>query len=471
MKLFSYLLAIIALSASANIAQAQSLQEIYELALNNDAQLKAYRAQFKADQEQAIIARSALLPRVSASYDYSETETTTIANSLVGLDESGGGIIREIESFSDTTAKGYVVSLNQALFDLPAWFSFQSTRALSDRAEATFAAQQQDLIVRVAQAYFGVLRAEDNLAASQAQERALARQLEQTQQRFEVGLIALTDVHEAQAVFDLARVARLTDENNLAVALEGLSVLTNVDHDRLSTLSETFPITPPEPADRAAWVDFALANNLELKAARLGEDAAQQNSRSKTLEHMPKISGSFSTSDFNTEGISEQESVFNVPPRSERDQDVIRLRVEVPLFAGGSISANRRRAAEQFNASKEQRIGLQRNTIAQTRSLHMTVQSDVARVKARAQSIVSSQSALEATQAGYEVGTRNVVDVLNAQNALYTAQRDYANTRYDYVLNQLRLKQKAGLLSPADIVELDAFLEAPGPVTQSQQGL
>jgi outer membrane protein len=284
-----------------------------------------------------------------------------------------------------------------------------------------------------------------------------------------VGLIALTDVHEAQAVFDLARVARLTDENNLAVALEGLSVLTNVDHDRLSTLSETFPITPPEPADRAAWVDFALANNLELKAARLGEDAAQQNSRSKTLEHMPKISGSFSTSDFNTEGISEQESVFNVPPRSERDQDVIRLRVEVPLFAGGSISANRRRAAEQFNASKEQRIGLQRNTIAQTRSLHMTVQSDVARVKARAQSIVSSQSALEATQAGYEVGTRNVVDVLNAQNALYTAQRDYANTRYDYVLNQLRLKQKAGLLSPADIVELDAFLEAPGPVTQSQQ--
>ena len=274
MKLFSYLLAIIALSASAHIAQGQSLQEIYELALNNDAQLKAYRAQFKADQEQAIIARSALLPRVSASYDYSETETTTIANSLVGLDESGGGVIREIESFSDTTAKGYVVSLNQALFDLPAWFSFQSTRALSDRAEATFAAQQQDLIVRVAQAYFGVLRAEDNLAASQAQERALARQLEQTQQRFEVGLIALTDVHEAQAVFDLARVARLTDENNLAVALEGLSVLTNVDHDRLSTLSETFPITPPEPADRAAWVDFALANNLELKAARLAEDAA-----------------------------------------------------------------------------------------------------------------------------------------------------------------------------------------------------
>ena len=186
---------------------------------------------------------------------------------------------------------------------------------------------------------------------------------------------------------------------------------------------------------------------------------------------MPKISGSFSTSDFSTEGISEQESVFNVPPRSERDQDIVRLRVEVPLFAGGSISANRRRAAEQFNASKEQRIGLQRNTIAQTRSLHMTVQSDVARVKARAQSIVSSQSALEATQAGYEVGTRNVVDVLNAQNALYTAQRDYANTRYDYVINQLRLKQKAGLLSPADIVELDAFLEAPGPVTQSQQGL
>jgi outer membrane protein len=145
------------------------------------------------------------------------------------------------------------------------------------------------------------------------------------------------------------------------------------------------------------------------------------------------------------------------------------LRLEVPLFAGGAISANRRRAAEQFNAARESRMGSQRNTIAQTRAQHMTVLSDAARVKARAQAIVSSKSALEATQAGYNVGTRNVVDVLNAQNALYAAERDYANTRYDYVLNQLRLKQQAGLLSPKDVADLSKYLEAPKAVTQSGQ--
>jgi outer membrane protein len=314
-----------------------------------------------------------------------------------------------------------------------------------------------------------VLRAQDNLAASKAQERALERQLEQTQQRFEVGLIALTDVHEAQAAFDLAQVARIIDDNNLAVALESLSVLTAVEHERLYTLGEAFPIAPPSPADRSAWVGFALENNLQLKASRLNETAAQQNAKSKRLEHAPTITGSFSNSDFDTDGTSRQDSVFNVPPRSQREQDVIRLRVQMPLFAGGAISANRRRAAEQFNAARESRIALQRNTIAQTRSLHMTVMSDVSRVQARAQAIVSSQSALDATQAGYEVGTRNVVDVLNAQNALYAAKRDYANSRYDYVINQLRLKQQAGLLSPQDVLDLDRHLDAPGAVTQSTQ--
>ncbi|WP_438984145.1 TolC family outer membrane protein [Aequoribacter sp.] len=458
-----------ALVFSATVSHAQSLQDIYELALENDAQLKAYAAQFRADREQETLAKSALLPQVGASYDYNETETSTVANSLVGLDANGNGIIEEIESFSDTTSKGYTVSLSQALFDLPAWFTFQASKSLSEQAEATFAAQQQDLIVRVSEAYFGVLRAKDNLEASKAQERALERQLEQTQQRFEVGLIALTDVHEAQAAFDLARVGRLTDENRLDVALENLSVLTNVEHERLFTLSSDFPVAPPEPADRAAWVDFALENNLQLKASRLGETAAQQNAKAKRLEHAPTISGSFSTSDFETEGVSRQDSIFNVPPRSDREQDVVRLRLEVPLFAGGAISANRRRAAEQFNAARESRIGLQRNTIAQTRALHMTVLSDAARVKARAQAIVSSKSALEATQAGYNVGTRNVVDVLNAQNALYAAERDYANTRYDYVLNQLRLKQQAGLLSPKDVADLSKYLEAPKAVTQSGQ--
>ncbi|MEQ8801260.1 MAG: TolC family protein, partial [Haliea sp.] len=152
---------------------------------------------------------------------------------------------------------------------------------------------------------------------------------------------------------------------------------------------------------------------------------------------------------------------FDTSPNSELDENTWQIRLDVPLFSGGAVSANRRRAAQEFNVARENRINLSRNTVTNARSLHMTVVSDVSRVAARAQAIVSSQSALDATQAGYEVGTRNVVDVLNAQNTLFAAQRDYANSRYDYILNTMRLKEQAGLLSPEDIQALDAVLVPP----------
>jgi outer membrane protein len=155
------------------------------------------------------------------------------------------------------------------------------------------------------------------------------------------------------------------------------------------------------------------------------------------------------------------------PPDQDTEQHAWEIRVDLPLYSGGAISANRRAAAQEFNAAREERINLTRNTVTNTRSLHMTVISDVSRIAARKQSIVSSKSSLDATQAGYEVGTRNVVDVLNAQNTLFSAERDYANSRYDYILNMMRLKEQAGLLSPEDIIRLDASLETPPPPTAS----
>jgi outer membrane protein len=310
-----------------------------------------------------------------------------------------------------------------------------------------------------------VLRAQDNLSASQAQERAFERQLEQTQQRFEVGLIAITDVYEAQAARDLSQVNRIVDENNVSVALERLSILTGQRHSLINVLQEDFDIKLPEPADRAAWVDFAMQNNFNLQAARYGEEASRQSAKASKMGHAPTVSGNYTYSDYSTEGdlTRKPTTTFDISPNSDNEFNSWQIRVDVPLFSGGAVSSQRRRAAQEFNATRENRINLSRNTVTNTRSLHMTVVSDVSRIAARKQSIVSSTSSLDATQAGYEVGTRNVVDVLNAQNTLFSAQRDYANSRYDYILNIMRLKEQAGLLSPDDINNLDSFMETPPP--------
>lgn len=447
--------------------QAESLRDIYELALENDAQLKSEQAQYLANLENENLSRSALLPQISANYDYTDNDEDRDGESF-GVD---GGVITPINTFTNTdiVRDGYQVSLRQALFDLPAWFSFQSGKELTKQAESTFAANQQNLIVRTVEAYLLVLRAQDNLASSQARERAFERQLEQTQQRFEVGLIAITDVYEAQSASDLSRVDRIVDENNVSVALERLSVLTGRAHSSVNLLKEDFEINPPDPIDRAKWVDFALANNFNLAASRFAEEAARQVAKANKLEHAPTVSGQYAYSDFSIDGdlTRKPQTEFDTSPNSDTELNTWTIRLDVPLYSGGAISANRRKAAQEFNAARENRINLSRNTVTNARSLHMTVLSDVSRVAARGQSIVSSRSALDATQAGYEVGTRNVVDVLNSQNLLSLAERDYANSRYDYILNVMRLKEQAGLLSPQDVYNLDSYLVPPTSASAS----
>ena len=447
---------------------ADTLVDIYELALENDALLKSRVAQYNADIELEKLALAPLLPQARAGYTVTDSETETTSPNLF-VDEGGGLNTIDVTSVRDTESDGYDVSLSQTLFDLSAWFSWRAGKETTQQARATLSAAQQDLIVRVVQSYFGVLRAQDNLRASQAQERAFERQLEQTRQRFEVGLIAITDVYEAEAARDLAQVTRIVDENNVAVAKENLSVLTGQTPGSLYVLGESFNPRPPEPADRSEWVDFALENNNQLAAARFAEEAARQNATAFKMGHAPKVTASYRYQDTETTGtiVQDRNSPFLFDPDSEQNNETWQIRLDVPLFAGGAISANRRRAAEQFNTARESRINLTRTTVTQARSLHMTVMSDVSRVMARKQSIVSSQSALDATQAGYEVGTRNIVDVLNAQNKLFGAQRDYANSRYDFVINSLRLKEVAGTLSPEDIARLEGFLLAPPAPTAS----
>jgi outer membrane protein len=427
--------ALFSMLAASPFALADNLKEIYQLALQNDPQLRAAEAQFNANQETRIQARSALLPQIGFNYSINDTSAKTNLGD------------------SDTDSNGYTLRLEQTLFNLSSWYSFKAGKSLSEQAAAQFAADQQSLMVRTAEAYFNVLRAKDVLASSSAEEKAIARQLEQTQQRFDVGLIAITDVHEATAAYDLALVKRLSDEGQLGIAYEALSVLTGQAHNNLSLLKVNFPTSKPEQ-NREHWVDLALANNNALKVAQLGSESALQKARASKAGHMPTVTASLSRSDYSFDG--------DLAPTSPEDQEQTQISVslDIPLFSGGAVSSKRRQAYQQYYQSQEGFTAATRNTIQAIRSLHLTVSTDAARVAAQNKSITSAQSALDATEAGYQVGTRNVVDVLNAQRNLYASRRDYANARYDYVIDSLKLKEQAGTLNPQDIYDLNDWLEA-----------
>jgi outer membrane protein len=462
------LLAALLFSASATMAD--TLTDIYELALKNDPTLRAAQANYRAGLESENIGLSGLLPQINANVNYTDSAQNTIGTNPFS-EITGVGVDNEVDAIS----KGWGVTLDQRLFDMPAWFTFEQGKKLNEQAEAQFAADQQDLVVRVAEAYFNVLRAQDNLEASKAQEAANKRQLEQTQQRFDVGLIAITDVHEAQASFDLSVATRLGDQGNLGVSKEALSILTGQAHYNFWTLVSDYPITNPDPMDKDQWVEFALTNNYDLKVAKAARDVSHNQAKSSKYEHMPKLTARLGYDDTHTNvnTIENVQNAFIGSNSFENDVDgtSISVTLSMPIYAGGAISANSRRAYEQYNASVENYAGTMRTTVQTTRAFHLTVETDVARTAARKQAITSSQSALDATQAGYEVGTRNIVDVLNVQQSLYSAIRDYANTRYNYIVNMLKLKQLAGTLSPQDIYDLNKWLETPVAATASDNSV
>ena len=431
----------ITLFLAAQTAWADSLNDIYQAALQNDPVLRAARASFNAEREAKNISRAALLPRLSISGDYTEVEQNenALTSPTLGLIDS------------ETTA--YNATLSQAIFDMPSWYNFQGAKKLSQSARAQFAADQQSLIIRVSQAYFTVLRAYDNLQTRNAEELAIQRQLEQTRERFEVGLLPVTDVHEAQAAFDDAAVNRLEARSAVNIAFEGLQVLTGQDHQVLAGLKDNFTASAPVPETNEDWVDLALANNFQLKVAELGKDAAYNQAKAAAAVRLPKISGRASYYDSDAEGTN-----LGNPFESLQDGHQYVVSISMPIWGGG-VDAQRRQAKQRSIQSAESYTAAKRNTVQSARSKHQSVITNAARVKARRQAITSADSALSATQAGYEVGTRNIVDVLVAQRTLYRAKRNYANARYDYILSMMALKEVAGQLSPEDIASLNAWLD------------
>lgn len=431
-------------------ASANSLLDVYELALQNDAQLKADQAKYEAGLENKTIARAGLLPQINASAQIAQSDSETTNN------------LTNSRLKDDMDSSGWDISLNQPLFNMSSWYTYKQGSTLSELAEAQFGADQQSLIVRVAEAYFNVLRAVETLEATIAEEKALAKQLEQTKQRFDVGLTAITEVHEAQAAFDSARASTLVARGNLSINYEALEVLTGKPEDKVAPLSAKFPVVAPAPANRAEWVEFSLKNNYNLKASKLQADASLQNAKSNKADHLPTLGANLSYSDSDSDGVQS-----GAPSDFSRDGSSIALQLNVPIYSGGATSGRTRQAYAQYTQAQELYNSTQRNVIQSTRALHLSVDTDVANVQARKQAIISNQSALEATQSGYEVGTRNLVEVLLAQRNLYQARRNYSDALYTYVINTIKLREVAGMLTPADVQEIDKWLLDDALVSRS----
>lgn len=430
------------LSLTSLSASAATLMDVYKLALENDTLLRADTARYEAGKEYSRIARAALLPEVDLYANYTKNDYDS-TDKLTG---NKGKV--------DTTATSWGADLNQTLFNMSYWYSYKRGNILSDQAEAQFGADQQNLIVRVAEAYFNVLRAIDHLEASIAEESALSQQLKQATQRFDVGLIAITEVHEAQASFDSATAQTLEARGLVGIRFEELEVITGRQETAVAPLTPRFPITTPVPADRAEWVDFALQNNYTLRASRLGAEASLQSAKATSADRLPTVTASLGYSETDSDGTN-----IGAPSDTAYDGTKVGVSLNVPLF-GRARSALTRQAYADYTQIQELYNNTQRNTVQSARSLHLTLETDVARVKARKQAIVSNQSALDATKSGYEVGTRNLVELLLAQRNLFQARRDYSDALYDYVINNFKLREVAGMLTPADIQELDKWLEA-----------
>ena len=303
------------------------------------------------------------------------------------------------------------------------------------------------------------MRAIDNLNAAVSEEKAIKKQLDQIQQRFEVGLSAITEVQEAQLAYDLSVAAKIRSEGALFNAREELNSLIGREIFSIDSLKADIVPENPNPTTKQEWVDIALKNNYRLQASVLRRDASQDSARSSASEHLPKINIVGTESESNTnqytyEGF--EDLGFQAPSETQRKN--YSLSLSIPISQGGAVSSRRRQAYAEYNRAVEETLFAQRTVIQEVRSGFSNVITLGANLKAQKQAVVSANSALEATRVGYEVGTRNIVDLLQAEKNLYTAEKNLANAKYDYLLSQLNLELAAGTLSPQSINEINGYL-------------
>ncbi len=438
---------ILAISAALTSAQANAddLLSVYQQALLNDPVVLKSQAQFMIVQEDIVQARAALLPQINLSggYDTGERESY-IQNSKLDTE------------FSSMT---YGANLNMQLYHHDSWLRLDNAEKAAHQSDLSYQIAKQNLIVRVTDAYFNLLGAKDDLVFASAEKEAIARQLEQTKQRFSVGLTAITDVYEAQAQFDTAVTEEIRSQNGIYQAEEELRVITDAYPQNLSTLNtKRFSTNTPVPESADEWQVTAEAKNLSLISARVGIDIAQDTIDIARAGHYPTL-------DFGANyNANDDESSFNNGPTIDSpavDGYSLGVQLNVPIYSGGAIQSSVRKAQNNFVLASQDLSLTHRNVVRNTRNAYNTVIAAISAIKAFEQSVLSAQKALEATEAGFEVGTRTIVDVLNSTRNLYNAKRNLSSTRYAYITNILTLKQNAGTITDEDISAINSGLTAP----------
>jgi len=452
----SGLLTVLAHSAAAQ----EGLMEIYQRALQNDPAIREAEARFLASSEVRPQARSQLLPSLSFSTSTSGSFTedpNPPTNPITGENEPGFG---GTEADSDSTA--WQINVNQTVFDWSQILSLKQADKRVAQAQTEYEAQRQQLLIRVAEAYFAVLAAEDSLEAQQVAREAFERQLEQAQRRFEVGLIAITDVQETQAGFDSAVAQEIEAQRVLATEQERLREIIGEYVTDLASPDDEIPLVSPDPRNPDEWVRVALRQNLALISARLAADIAQDDISIQRASRLPTLtlSSGYRSNRTEREQITERlQGDLVRRSLSESEGYQWQLNLQVPLFTGGLNSSRIQQSVYQHRAQVQAAERVARETERATRDAFLGVESSISRVRALRQAVESAQTALRATEAGYEVGTRTSVEVQQSLEQLTRAQTDYARARYEYILNTLRLKQAAGTLTVADIEQVDGWLQ------------
>ncbi len=471
------LLILLALCAVAGSAPAADLLAVYQRALQNDPQLREAEATRLAALEAKPQALSALLPQLSGSGVVTREKDVGSTNTVESV--SAPGSPPQFLSFPfngriDTTSHRYGIDLKQNIFRWENWVSLQRADAQVAQAEADYQAARQDLIARVSQRYFDVLAAQDDLEAQQVALTSIKRQLEQAESRFQIGLIAITDVEEARAAHDSGAAAVIAAKRTLASAQELLREITGDAFDTLARPIEPFELADPDPVSEDRWVEMALQQNLALVSSRLAADIARENVSAARGGHFPSLDLVGSRYKATSNGV---DTFTDGTPAGgttlDQQQRTIGLQLTFPIYSGGMVSSQVRQAVYQHRAAKERVERVARQTEHDARDSYLGVLSEISRVKALRRAVESNATSLRATESGYEAGTRTAVDVLQSRQLWVQAQTDYSRSRYDYMLNVVKLQQAAGTLSQQSLEKLnvlltDAPVSVPDPAAKIQ---
>ena len=412
----------------------QNLSDIYQLALQADTELQIAESNYLSALEAVPFARSVNRPQVSlgSHLSYRQSDSSTTGNNT-------------------NESIGYSVNLSQSLYDKESDSNIAAAEAGLEAEFARLQEARQSLVLRVAESYFDILAAQDDVEFAYAERRSIERQLEQAQKRFEVGLIAITDVHEAQARFDSAEAQAILAENIVENSIQGMRVIIGVrPSSQLRVIGDRLELSLPNPADADSWVSLAEGNNLALRASQAQLRAARQERRKQATSQYPTVdlNASFSDASVNDDLLNDY-----------RQNDIsVGVELNMPLFTGGRIDAERSRAEADYRSAQNSLLLQTRLTTQLVRNSYLGVVSGISQVNALKQALDSSNIALQATRAGFDVGTRTSVDVLISLRETYSARRDYARARYDYLTNSLKLKQAAGILEEKDLADIDGWL-------------